>query len=289
MGDAAGQAAHGFHLLGLAELLFQGAALGDVLGKQFEEDGVGFVAEGASGEAHADDAAVPACPVGIEAVEFLQGAQVVGQAEPLLRIGIQVGQIASHQFRARGVAQHGHQRRIYVEQDAGGVAAAHAVGSMGDQGSKVDFGAAQSFLGGAQRGVKRTNQTGHEHEQRQMYDGAAVVGGIVRPGQREIRADGKGEGGSDQARLPTAVPGADHNGNREHHQAALHHVGEQEGRNQGKNNAENGDAVSEDWGPSRSDVAVAKKGELRSHELNLIPRMGWRELREYIQAALSGR
>jgi hypothetical protein len=45
--DAAGQPAHGFHLLGLAQLLFQGAALGDVLGEQLEEDGVGFVAEGA--------------------------------------------------------------------------------------------------------------------------------------------------------------------------------------------------------------------------------------------------
>ena len=41
-------------------------------------------------------------------------------------------------------------------------------------------------------------------------------------------------------------------------QAALHHVGEQEGWNQGKNNAENRDAVSEDWGPSRSDTASAK-------------------------------
>ena len=225
-----------------------------------------FVAEGASGEAHADDAAVPARPVGVEAVEFLQGAQVVGQAEPLLRIGIQIGQIAAHQFRARGVSQHGHQRGIYVQQDAGGVAAAHAVGSMGDQGAEINFRAAQSFLGGAQRGVEEANQTGHEHKQRQMYDGPAVLGGSVRPGQREIRADRQGEGGGDQARLPTAVPGADHNGDREHDQAALDHVGKQECRNQGKNNAENGDAVSEDWGPSRSDVAVAKKGELRSHE-----------------------
>ena len=68
----------------------------------------------------------------------------------------------------------------------------------------------------------------------------------------------------------------------EDHQAAFDHVGEQECRNQGKNNAENGDAVSEDRGPSRRDVAFAKKGELRSHEKNLIPRMGSRELRECI-------
>ena len=114
--------------------------------------------------------------------------------------------------------------------------------------------------------LKKQISTGHEHEQREMYDGLAVVGGSVRPGQREIRADGQGERSSDQARLPAAIPGADHDGDREHHQAALDHVGEQEGRNQGKNNAEDGDAVSEDWGPSRRDVAVAKKGELRSHE-----------------------
>ncbi len=50
MGDAAGEATDGFHLLGLAELLLQGAAFGDVLGEQLEEDGVAVVAEGASGE-----------------------------------------------------------------------------------------------------------------------------------------------------------------------------------------------------------------------------------------------
>ena len=50
MRDAAGEASDGFHLLRLAELLLQGAAFGDVLGEQFEEDGVAIVAEGASGE-----------------------------------------------------------------------------------------------------------------------------------------------------------------------------------------------------------------------------------------------
>src|SRR6478672_11880173 len=116
-----------------------------------------------------------------------------------------------------------------------------------------------------------------------MYDGPAVVGQIVCSGQGEVRADRQSKGSRDQPRLPAAVPGTDHDGNREDDQAALHYVGEQEGRNQGENNAQDGDAVSEDWGPSRSDVAVAKKGELRSHELNLIPRMGWRELREFIR------
>ena len=119
MGDAAGQAADGFHLLGLAKLLLQSAAFGDVLGEEFEEDGVAFVAEGAAGEAHADRGAVFAQPVGGHALKFLQQAQIVGQAEPLLRIGIQVGQIAADQFRAGSVSQHGDQGGVYVEKNAG--------------------------------------------------------------------------------------------------------------------------------------------------------------------------
>src|ERR1700690_460945 len=99
-----------------------------------------------------------------------------------------------------------------------------------------------------------------------MYDGTAIVTRAARPGKREVSADRKGERSGDQARLPAAVPSADHDGHGEHHKAAFDYVGKQESWNQGKNNAENGDAVSEDWGPSRSDVAFAKKGELRSHE-----------------------
>ena len=48
VGNAAGQAADGFHLLGLAKLLFQRAMLGHILGEQLEEDCVVFVANGAS-------------------------------------------------------------------------------------------------------------------------------------------------------------------------------------------------------------------------------------------------
>ncbi len=36
--DASGETADGFHLLRLAQLLFEGAALGDVLGEEFEDD-----------------------------------------------------------------------------------------------------------------------------------------------------------------------------------------------------------------------------------------------------------
>src|SRR6266851_7233978 len=88
MGYAAGQPAYGFHFLGLAELLLEGAAFGYVLGKQLEEDGASVIAEGASGEAHVDAGAVLAHPVSSQTVEFLQDAERVRQAEPLLGIGI---------------------------------------------------------------------------------------------------------------------------------------------------------------------------------------------------------
>ncbi len=121
---------------------YQGAAFGDVLGEELEEDGVSFVAESASGEAHADNRAVVAQPVGRQALKFLQQAQVVGQAEPLLRVGIEISQIAANQVRSGSVTQHGNQGRVHVEENAGRIATAHAVRSVGDQRAKVDLGAA---------------------------------------------------------------------------------------------------------------------------------------------------
>ena len=129
---------------------------------------------------------------------------------------------------------------------------------MGDQRAEIDLGAAQAFLGIAQRGVEPADKSGYEHKQREMYDGPAVVCNSMRPCEREIRADREGKRRGDQARLPAAVPGADHDGDREHDQTAFTYVGKQEGWDESKNNAENRDAVSEDWGPSRSNAAVAK-------------------------------
>src|SRR5882724_9996506 len=213
-------------------------------------------------------------------MEFLQGAEIVGQAEPLLRIGVQIGQILADQLCAGFMAQHGDQGGIHIEQDAVGVAAADSVGRVGHQGTEVNLGAAQSSLRRAEGGVKETDQPGNKHEKSEMYDGLVVVGGGVRARHSEVGAYRQGERGSHQARLPAPVPGADHDGDGEDHQTAFHHIGEQQGWDEGENNAENGDAVSEDGSPSRGDVALAKKGELRSHKENLIPAMGWRELRE---------
>jgi hypothetical protein len=56
--DAAGEAADGFHFLGLAELIFEHAALGDVFGDGFENVG-GFVAAGDGAAADADGDGAP--------------------------------------------------------------------------------------------------------------------------------------------------------------------------------------------------------------------------------------
>ena len=79
MGDAAGQASDGLHFLSLAELLFESAALGDVLGKEFKENFFIFVADGPPGDANDDGAAVLAFPFCGHSGEGLQGAEVVGE------------------------------------------------------------------------------------------------------------------------------------------------------------------------------------------------------------------
>src|SRR5271155_1555175 len=79
--DAAGEAADGFHFLGLAELVFEKAAGGDVFGDGFEAVG-GLVAagDGAAADADGDDAAVFAFPASLETVHASGAAEFVDQA-----------------------------------------------------------------------------------------------------------------------------------------------------------------------------------------------------------------
>src|SRR5205807_4090996 len=122
--DAASESAHCFHLLGLAELLLQCAALGHVFSKQLEQNVIIFITEGTPGKAHVDMSVVVPHPVGGQSLEFFQGAKVVRQTEPLLEIGIQVRQIAAYQLRRGGVSQHTDEGWVYIEKNAGRVAAA---------------------------------------------------------------------------------------------------------------------------------------------------------------------
>ena len=57
VGDAAGEAADGFHFLGLAELVFEHAALGDVFGDGFENVGGLVAGDGTAADADGDEGA----------------------------------------------------------------------------------------------------------------------------------------------------------------------------------------------------------------------------------------
>ena len=91
MGNAAGQTADRFHLLGLPKLLFERPMLSDILGEEFEESRIVFVANSSPGEPHGDGNAVLAHPIGNQPIEALRGAKMVGDYEPLLRVRVQIG------------------------------------------------------------------------------------------------------------------------------------------------------------------------------------------------------
>src|SRR5580698_2120767 len=228
-----------------------------VFGEEFEEDGVVFVANSASREAYSYGAAVLADPIRKQTVKLPGGAEVVGDNEPLERVGMQGDQVASHQFIRRRIAEKGYQGGVGAEQDSGGVTTANAVGSVGDQRAEIDLRAAQAFLRGPKRGIEGTDQQRHENKQHEMYDGLAILRRGLSSGKREIGTDGEGERGCDQSRFPAAVPGADHDGDREHHQAAFYHIGKCQGGYEGERDTKDGDPVPKDGRTSWRDVAGA--------------------------------
>ena len=96
--DAAGESAYGFHLLRLPELLLQGAALGDIFGKQFEGWSLAAVGNSAAGNADHRGRAVFAFPFGDQPVEGSRRAQIIRQLEPLQRIGVEGSEMFPDQF-----------------------------------------------------------------------------------------------------------------------------------------------------------------------------------------------
>ncbi len=93
--DASGETADGFHFLRLAELLLEGAALGDVLGEDFVGGAVLGIFDGAAGHASGEGGAVLANPLGDEAVELFASAELVGEFEPFLRVGVESSQMTA--------------------------------------------------------------------------------------------------------------------------------------------------------------------------------------------------
>jgi hypothetical protein len=77
---SSGEAADGFHFLGLAKLILQHAAVGDVFGDGFEDVGrLVHVAHSPSADAHGDGSAILALPLQFNAIEASGAAEFCDQ------------------------------------------------------------------------------------------------------------------------------------------------------------------------------------------------------------------
>src|SRR5271170_290735 len=146
--DAAGETADGFHFLGLAELVFEDAALGDVFGDGFEDfGGMIFTGHGAATDADSDGCAILAFPADFKTVHAAGAAEFVDQASVFGRIGENiVFRIESQDFDSGVVAQHSDEGGVDVEETAFAAGAINSVDGGLHQGAVAQFGAAQGLL-----------------------------------------------------------------------------------------------------------------------------------------------
>ena len=89
--DAAGQAAYGFHLLGLAQLLFQSPTFGNILGDHLEAQRLtAFVLEGIATQANGYLSSIFTLPPQFATFETSRFVVGMDYGRTLLRIGIDV-------------------------------------------------------------------------------------------------------------------------------------------------------------------------------------------------------
>ena len=287
MGDAAGEAADGFHLLRLTELQLQGAGFGNVFHKNLEGATVLAVRNRASGDARHDGCAILAHALRGQVVEFLAGAKIIGGSKPLLGIGVEASQMSAHKIGGAGIAKHSHHRGVCVLQDSQGVAAADAVGRVHHQRAKIALGAAQTLLGSAEGGVEPADEQGHGEEQSEVGERLAILAWSLSGGERIVGADGERKRGGGKAGLPSPVPGTDHDGDREHDEAAFRDIGQEQGCDQRQDGAEESESVAQDRSACRSYFQAADEGEFHSHRFMLCADHAQSELRQ--STALSWR
>ncbi len=195
VGDAPGEASDGFHLLRLAQLLFESAALGDVFGEEFED--CAFLAT--LGNRAARD---PNCrivigtftlPFGDQPAERSRLAEMIGKIEPLVGVSVEAVDVLADHVPERVLPEQFEEGGIRVEDFSGRVAAADAVGSVGDEGTEIELGPAEVLLGGSQGGVEPADQHREEEEKRQPHDRDAKLIGSVFAHECEVGAYGKRE------------------------------------------------------------------------------------------------
>ena len=200
----------------------------------------------ASGDANHGGAAL-ALPFRGQAFEGRRGAEIVGEIEPLVGVGVETEDVLADQFVWGSQAEQFEEGGIGVENLARGVAAANAIGSVGDQRAEVRLGAAQALPAATRRAAlsqQISMATKKNSERRRMA--VRSCSGRMLADEREVGAHGEGEGGGDDSGLPAAVPGADHDGDAEQGQAAFGDVGQQNRRDQRKRRAEHGHSIAQD-------------------------------------------
>ena len=170
------------------------------------------------------------------------------------------------------ITKHRHQRVVCVLKHPEGIATADAVRRVHHQRAKVALRPAQAVLGGAESGVEPADQQSHGEEQREVRDRLVILAWSLFSGERIVGADGERERGGRESGLPSSVPGADHHGDREHHQAALRDIGEKQGWNQRQDGAEESDSIAQDGRARRSYDQAADDGDFHSHESHAMRR-----------------
>ena len=148
MSHSARQPADGFHLLGLAELILQHAAVGDVFGNRLQYV-CRFVgaAHGSSADADGDEAAILAFPFDFDSVQASSAAEFFAQARVLLAAREYVFfRIEQQHVLGRTVSQHRDQRRIYVQKSSFQTRAVDAVDRTLHERAVTSFGAAKGLL-----------------------------------------------------------------------------------------------------------------------------------------------
>ena len=134
MRDPARETAYCFHLLRLAQLLFQAPPFGHVFSKQFEYEAASpTIRYRAAGNANYRSGSVVAFPVRSQPLKRFCRTKEIGEGEPLIVVRIKSENMLPNQLVGGRVAQHRKERRIHVENLACGIAAADPVGGIGDQ------------------------------------------------------------------------------------------------------------------------------------------------------------
>ncbi len=174
MGHSAGQAADGFHLLGLAELVLEHATVGNVFGNRLQH--VGWfvdIADGAAADADSDGATIFALPLDFDAIEASGATEFVDEVGVLFGVREYIlFRIEQQNFLGRTIRQHGDESGIDVEEPAFQAGAIDSVDRTLHQRPIASLGAAEGLFVSLD-----LNRAGHlpRHESQNLFVAFAIA------------------------------------------------------------------------------------------------------------------